>query len=148
MRLIEAENLALTLMDDHRIGLTWSFGFDNAKNRCGQCQHHRRRITLSRHYVRLNDEAEVRDTILHEIAHALVGPGAGHGARWQAQAIRIGATPQRCAQNVEMPEGGVEGFCTPGCKARHNRHRMPPQRMLNGWRCKRCATTITWIRIK
>lgn len=148
MRLTEAVDLALTLMNDHGLGLTWSFGFDNAKQRCGLCQHHRRRITLSRHYVRLNDEAEVRDTILHEIAHALTGPGAGHGVQWQAQAIRIGARPNRCAVGVAMPEGDVEGVCSPGCTARHNRHRMPPKRLVNTYQCNRCLTPVTWVIVK
>ena len=148
MRLIEAENLALTLMNDHGIGLTWSFAFDNAKRRCGLCQHHRRRITLSQHYVRLNDKAEVRDTILHEIAHALVGPGAGHGPRWQAQARRIGATPQRCASGVDMPEGNVEGVCGTRCTARRTRHRMPPKRLLDAYQCNRCYERVTWVIVK
>lgn len=35
---------------------------------------HKRQITLSRAITELNDRACVVDTILHEIAHALVGP--------------------------------------------------------------------------
>ncbi len=77
MKLEDAENLALTLMEDNGVG-TWSFRFDNAKRRCGACFYSRRTITLSRHFVTLNDEAEVRDTILHEIAHAFAGAKAGH----------------------------------------------------------------------
>ena len=40
---------------------------------------------------------QVTDTILHEIAHALAGPGAGHGPAWKATASRLGATPKSCA---------------------------------------------------
>lgn len=148
MHLDDAENLALTLMEDHGIGNTWSFAFDNAKRRCGACFHSKRTITLSRHFVSRNSEAEVRDTVLHEIAHAKAGHGAGHGAIWQMWAMKLGARPQRCAVNVAMPEGNVEGVCGPRCTARHTRHRMPPKHMLYDWQCKRCSEMITWVRIK
>ncbi len=36
------------------------------------------------------------DLILHEIAHANAGPGAGHGPIWKAEARRIGCTADRC----------------------------------------------------
>jgi predicted SprT family Zn-dependent metalloprotease len=147
MHLEDAENLALTLMEDNRLG-SWSFDFDNAKRRCGACFYQRRTITLSRHFVRLNSEVEVRDTILHEIAHAWAGATAGHGPKWQMQAIRLGARPERCAVNVDMPEGNVEGVCEPGCTVRHVRHRLPPKRLLDAYTCNRCYARVTWIIVK
>jgi predicted SprT family Zn-dependent metalloprotease len=52
----------------------------------------------------LNSDAEVLDTLLHEIAHALT-PGDGHMARWKAKCVEIGAKPQRCytEQSVIAP---------------------------------------------
>lgn len=38
----------------------------------------------------------IRDTILHEIAHALVGPNHCHDLVWKAKCLEIGATPRRC----------------------------------------------------
>jgi predicted SprT family Zn-dependent metalloprotease len=70
MRLETAETLARKLMAKHKLK-GWRFSFDNAVSRCGACWNDTNTITLSRHYVALNDLAEVRDTILHEIAHAL-----------------------------------------------------------------------------
>jgi predicted SprT family Zn-dependent metalloprotease len=147
MKLEDAENLALTLMEDNGVG-TWSFKFDNAKRRCGMCSFRTRTISLSRHFVAMNDEAEVRDTILHEIAHAYAGAAAGHGVHWQRAAMQLGARPERCAANVDMPEGGVEGVCTPDCKQRHIRHRMPPKRIVNAYLCNRCDAPVTWVRVK
>jgi predicted SprT family Zn-dependent metalloprotease len=148
MKLDDAENLALTLMEDNGLGNTWSFRFDSAKRRCGSCQHGKRTITLSRHFVAMNSEADVEDTILHEIAHALAGFKAGHGVHWQRAAMQIGARPERCAENVEMPEGGIEGVCAPDCTVRHTRHRMPPKRLANAYQCNRCYTPVTWVRVK
>jgi predicted SprT family Zn-dependent metalloprotease len=147
MKLEDAEYLAMCLMEDHHLS-GWTFGFDNAKARCGACFHKRRKITLSRHYVRMNAESEVRDTILHEIAHALAGREAGHGLRWKSWAAAIGATPERCRSNAAMPEGGVEGVCDPGCSARHTRHRMPPKHLVDRYTCNRCRTQVTWVRLQ
>lgn len=94
MNLYEAAHLARTLMNGHGLA-DWAFGFDHARRRFGACNYTRRRITLSRSLVLLNGIDEVRDTILHEVAHALC-PGDKHGPRWRATCARIGATPKRC----------------------------------------------------
>lgn len=94
MILHEARSLARSLLKRH--GLTdWSFRFDRATRRFGSCRPGERAITLSAPLTALNDEGHVRDTLLHEIAHALT-PGAGHGPAWKAACRRIGAAPVRC----------------------------------------------------
>ena len=47
------------------------------------------------------DPREVRDTILHEIAHALAGAKAKHGPAWKAIARRLGATLKARAEEGE-----------------------------------------------
>lgn len=69
---------------------TWSFAFDNAKRRAGVCDYTRRRISVSRYISARNDDDEVHQTLLHEVAHAMAGPGTGHGARWRRIAREIG----------------------------------------------------------
>ena len=86
--------LARSLMATHGLE-DWELDLDRARRRAGQTDHARRRITLSRHLMRLYDEAEVRETILHEIAHARVGASHGHDAVWRAEARRIGSTAVR-----------------------------------------------------
>lgn len=147
MHLDDAENMALMLMEDNGLS-SWKFAFDNAKRRCGACFYAKKTITLSRHFASANGEAEVRDTILHEIAHALAGSAAGHGVKWQMWAIKLGARPERCATNVVMPEGKIEGVCDPGCTVRHTRHRMPPKRLLDAYQCNRCYSKVTWVVMK
>ncbi|HLP23398.1 MAG TPA: SprT-like domain-containing protein [Microbacteriaceae bacterium] len=69
---------------------SWSFGFDSAKRRVGACHYASRRITVSRYFVPLLDDDDIHQTLLHEVAHALCGPEAGHGSRWQSTARDLG----------------------------------------------------------
>lgn len=81
------------------IDLGWTGKMDEAKKRFGLCQMHSKEISLSGPLAALNPVSEVRDTILHEIAHALAWEiykeNCGHDERWQAICVRIGARPER-----------------------------------------------------
>lgn len=122
MNQFDAARMARQLMDQHRLR-GWSFAFNRAKRGMGLCRYREKRIELSIHFVLRNDEAEVRDTILHEIAHALAGPRAGHGEAWKRKCVEIGATPQRCGV-AAMPAGRWRATC-PTCGREHHRHRRP-----------------------
>lgn len=98
--------LAESLMAEHGVPSDWTFAFDNATTRLGACSYKNRRISLSRHYTAHATEEQVRDTILHEIAHVLAGPAARHGLTWKAIASRLGATPKACATNPFVDSEG------------------------------------------
>ena len=70
----------------------WTIVADRAKTRAGVCRFAQRQIGLSAPLTALHSDADVLDTILHEIAHALVGPQHGHDAVWRAKARAIGCT--------------------------------------------------------
>jgi predicted SprT family Zn-dependent metalloprotease len=97
-----AEKLAKNLLNQHGLGSTWRFEFDSARSRFGSCFYSKNLITLSKALVAVNEEAEVRDTILHEIAHALAGGKAKHGLAWKIQCIKIGARPERCYSTTNV----------------------------------------------
>jgi hypothetical protein len=100
MDLHEAQSLALELMEKHGVTAAgWTFAFDNTKSRMGVCKYGPRLIAVSRLFAAHATESEVRDTILHEIAHVLAGPDAKHGILWKAHASRLGATPKACGHN-------------------------------------------------
>ena len=90
-----AIDLATELMDAHGL-VGWRIKLDHARRRAGQCDFTNKTISLSRLYVRYADIDHIRDTILHEIAHALVGPRHGHDAVWRQKAREIGCTATRC----------------------------------------------------
>lgn len=141
MQLSTAQAKARALMEAW--GLEgWSFGFDNAKRRCGVCKHTEKRIQLSRHYVLANDAAMIRDTILHEIAHALTGPRAGHGPKWQQTARALGARPERCNSQAVMPEAPWKLECTAG-HSHGTRHRR--NRKLVDFHACRCGARLRYV---
>ena len=97
MKHAEAQDLALTLMEKHGlIAKGWGFKFDRAVRRFGLCSYRKKQISLSAPLVSVNNRAEVTETILHEIAHALAGHKAGHGPVWKAMAKSIGCDGNRC----------------------------------------------------
>jgi hypothetical protein len=55
----------------------------------GKCYWNARRIALDRWELR-DSRYEIRVTFLHEIAHALVPRGTGHGPDWQCKASSLG----------------------------------------------------------
>src|SRR5438067_884892 len=112
MDLAQALQLAKDEMAAH--GLTdWSFRFDNAKRRFGQCNFKTKTISMSRVLTELNDAARILDVVRHETAHALVGREVGHGRAWQIKAIAIGCVPQACygAAEVIAPPKKWMGVC-------------------------------------
>lgn len=117
--------MARELMDEHGLH-DWHLVLDRAKKRAGVCRSAERTIGLSAPLTRLHSVEQVRDTVLHEIAHALVGPRHGHGPTWRAMARRVGASPERC-----LPEDApsVPGAWVGTCPAGHtiDRHRRPTQ---------------------
>lgn len=97
MNLQSAELLATNLMQQHGLhDQGWGFRFDRSVTRLGYCNYRDRIISLGQHATLANDEAAVRLTILHEIAHALVcGIEKGHGPLWKAKCLAIGGNGQR-----------------------------------------------------
>ena len=129
MNLQQAKKLAIEQMDKHGLlDLGWSFEYDNAKSRFGVCRYRLKVIGLSMPLVSANEEAAVRDTILHEIAHALVGTGHGHDSVWKAKCREIGAKPERCysSEDTNVIAGKYRAVCG-GCGKTHSRHKRLPK---------------------
>lgn len=92
-RLNEVASVARRLMDEH--GLTdWKLAFVESGRRLGDCHYRDRVIRISRAHALAGNDEGIRDTVLHEIAHALAGPDTHHGLLWKAIARQVGATPK------------------------------------------------------
>lgn len=136
VELEQAQQLAHTLLAEHNL-TRWSFRFDHARQRCGSCNYSQREITLSRHFTRMNDATEVRATLLHEIAHALVGPGHGHNHTWRQTAQRIGAPVQATNLEAAMPTPRWSLMCEDCGRCVAQRHRRALK--LDYTRCGYCG---------
>ena len=112
----------------------WEFAFDYAKTRFGKCDYTRKKISLSKHFISINTDLEVRDTLLHEIAHALCGPKTGHGKQWKEKMKELGARPNRCfnGEEVSLPKMKYTVTC-PSCSKTFQRSRK------NTIACKKCC---------
>ena len=110
-RLLEVAEQARALMDQHGLE-EWTFRFSAAQRKLGECREREKVILLSRRHAVSGTPGEVRDTILHEIAHAIAGAKARHGPAWKLVAKRIGATPRARAEESEeirQEHAGSEG---------------------------------------
>jgi predicted SprT family Zn-dependent metalloprotease len=115
----------------------WSFGWNRRKRSLGLCRYREKRIELSAYFVAANPLPPIRETILHEIAHALAGEKAGHGPAWKAVCLRIGCKPERCDNgSAIMPGGRWQALC-PACGKHYSRHRRP-QKRARYW-CRQCG---------
>jgi predicted SprT family Zn-dependent metalloprotease len=94
----------------------WVLGMDNQKTTLGHCMYSQRKISLSSHFLRgpSCDEKKIRNTILHEMAHALVGPEHNHDEVWKKMAIKIGSDGKRCG-TMDMPDARYVLECPNRC---------------------------------
>ena len=135
MDLNDARSLAADLMQQHKLPREWSFGFDRSKVRFGKCDYGKKRISLSRYLVEANGIAAVRETILHEIAHALCATRRRARSVWRSLALSIGCNGSRCyGSEVARPKPKFRGTC-PGCRRVIYRHRR------TAIACGQCAPT-------
>ncbi|MEM7007703.1 MAG: SprT-like domain-containing protein [Thermodesulfobacteriota bacterium] len=102
----------------------WELKLSNQKRHLGYCRPKQRVISISRAFMKTNSFSIIKDTLLHEIAHALHYLDTGktnHDKTWKKYALKVGCEPKRCAsgEGLNMPEGKYVGVC-PACdKATH-----------------------------
>ena len=136
-RLAEVAVEAERLMSRH--GLTgWSFQFEDASKRAGVCVFDLKVIGLSRLYCLHATGPQVRDTILHEIAHALVGPKHNHDATWKAVARSVGCTGDRCHKVEFAPPRYIARCVTCGWAIKRDVRK-------RGAICKTCRTPVSYV---
>ena len=129
-------NLARSEMDKYGL-CDWKLELDYAKVRAGACHFTEKKISFSTHFLKNADQLNINDTILHEIAHALVGPKHGHNRVWKNMAKKIGCSAKRC-HTLEFSEYKWIRFCTNYCWEQKV-HR----RKLN-LICKKCGSPVKY----
>lgn len=106
----------------------WKVTLMNQQRVMGQCDSRSKTILLSRmHMGAPGNQDSVRNTILHEVAHALHSQDpqrarhAPHGPQWKAWALKVGATPSWSGKSNVIPslKGYDKRFGTPVTDARY-----------------------------
>ncbi len=138
MDILEANHLAHLLIGKHRLD-GWTFRLNNGRRQLGLCREDRKSIELSRHYVLRNEREHVMDTLLHEIAHALVGTRHGHDSVWKEMCATLGCTARSCETSAVMPDGKWKAQC-PSCRKIYSQHRRP--RYSRGLYCRHCGPEL------
>lgn len=113
-------DLAESLLGQYNL-LDWTFHFNTNKRRLGVCKYHTKRIEISIHHIG-DSFPQVRNTILHEVAHAIVGRGQKHNFVWRRKAIEIGCDGARCGEAMQVTPKYI-GTCPNGHTV--NRFRRP-----------------------
>lgn len=74
------------------------------------CSYKDQCIIINAHHIDLHDEKEIINTIRHEIAHALVGPGHGHNSIWADKAKEIGCYDNSPCSHYGLPEHIIDAI--------------------------------------
>ena len=84
----------------------------------GKCSYKNKKIILSTEFALRCHPADLQNTIIHEIAHALT-PGASHGTKWKNKMKELGEQPDRThTQEWRIPDAWL--YCTK-CKLEYTK---------------------------
>lgn len=112
MNIKDAEVLAKSLLvqtiEKGWIDSEWSFEWTRSRKLFGFCDYDQRKIFLSSFLVRYMKHTDVKETILHEIAHAMCEWGEGHGEKWKDAGKRLGMSD--FSEDGDVPPGAHENM--------------------------------------
>ncbi len=115
----------------------WQFQFDHSTRRAGCCNYRDKTISISFHLAHNGADFEILDTILHEIAHALVGKEHNHDAVWKAKARAIGCSGNR-THRMEFSTPKWKVRCENDCWS-HTAQRRNPRLV-----CRECGGKLVY----
>lgn len=117
----------------------WSFTIMNSVKKLGECVYRDKQIRVSRKLINEGSDDEVIETIRHEVAHALAGPGVKHGKQWKDIALRLGIKNPGPTKAVSYTCHKYEVVCSICDKVLQERANRMPQARLQRSYCKSCG---------
>ena len=117
----------------------WELRFSNQKRHLGYCRPQKKIISISKAFMQTNPFPVIKDTLLHEIAHALHFLDTGktnHSNGWKKYALKVGCEPKRCAtgEGLNIPQGKYLGIC-PVCGKITHFYR----KVIRSYSCSHCT---------
>jgi hypothetical protein len=93
------------------------------KKRCSLAEtlHQYKVISFSRYFLIIATKKQYDEATLHEIAHALVGPGKGHGSVFMEQCKKLCTDEQYISDAIDYPIRKYTRIC-PRCGQRGGYH--------------------------
>lgn len=129
MNLADFRDFAWDLMSQHGIE-DWKLILSKKMvSTYGTTNSYRKQIEINLHFVMNNPWSKIKDTILHEIAHAIVGTCHQHDEVWRLKAIEIGCNGQRCGREFIKTKEWI-GICSI-CNLTISRHKRKKFRHCN-----------------
>lgn len=113
----------------NKYDIRYKLVFSRGKKTLGYADLGIKEIGISKWHIEGSSTDSVKDTILHEIAHAIAYEKygeQGHGNLWKKVCLEIGANPERLkgnAFNIQKPPSKYTLTC-PECGKVYTRHRM------------------------
>ena len=99
--------MARDLISKHSELDLWRFSFENYKKSFGRCNYTTRTISISSYLCDSMTNIAIKDTLIHEIAHALTR-GHGHDNVWRRKCAELGGVPERTASlSKSLIEGAI-----------------------------------------
>ena len=129
-------NLARSEMDKNGL-VDWKLDLDHAKVRAGACFFRQKKISFSRNFIKNSNDSDIYDTILHEIAHALVGPKHGHDIVWKKMAKKLGCSAKRC-HSLEFSDYKWIRYCENFCWEQRTHRRK------SNLICRKCGAKVCY----
>jgi predicted SprT family Zn-dependent metalloprotease len=92
----------------------YRLAFNKRKRALGVCDYRKKQIQLSLIHMKIQPLDIMKNTVIHEVAHALT-EGHHHDRVWKRKFIELGGDGQRLCTICEMPKGKYTYEC-PNCK--------------------------------
>lgn len=119
----------------------WSISFERSLVRAGTCRYLQKSICFNVLFLKSVSVSEIRNTVFHEVAHALAGPTAGHEEKWASICEQLGGNARVVTTIPEVLASSENydwiGVC-PNCNYTHGSVSVPT----SVWVCVSCSSTV------
>lgn len=81
----------------------WTLKINNKRSALAETYFSRKTIMFSKHFMLAADKDQLIGVTLHEVAHALLGPGHGHNREFKKLCEKISPNADYAVRSVDVP---------------------------------------------
>lgn len=126
-----------------KCGLTnWTVKLNNAKRSLWLCDETKKELRFSKFFIENNSDIEIKETLIHEVAHALAWNDKKHWPKWIQMAKLLGLkNPEQFNRTAVQAEWKYLMIC-PWCDAKHYFYKKPKKNWKACYEC--CVKYNRW----